>query len=67
MPTEFGATAQKRKPHRFQSGLRAFAEGKFIFVGSDKFFIKGVTYGAFRPDDGGVSFTTKRKFAVTLR
>jgi hypothetical protein len=24
--------------------------GKFIYVGTEKFYIKGVTYGAFRPD-----------------
>ncbi len=27
--------------------------GKFLFCGEQKFYIKGVTYGAFRPDDEG--------------
>ena len=29
---------------------------KFFFEGDQKFFIKGVTYGAFRPNDAGVEF-----------
>jgi GT2 family glycosyltransferase len=27
------------------------AKGKFLFAGDEKFYVKGVTYGAFRPDD----------------
>jgi O-antigen biosynthesis protein len=27
--------------------------GKFLFVGNDKFWVRGVTYGAFRPDPQG--------------
>jgi cellulose synthase/poly-beta-1,6-N-acetylglucosamine synthase-like glycosyltransferase len=27
--------------------------GKFLFVGNDKFWVRGVTYGAFRPDPKG--------------
>src|SRR5438093_223814 len=30
--------------------LRPEVRGKFIFIGDDKFFVRGVTYGAFRPD-----------------
>lgn len=29
---------------------RPEARGKFLFAGDEKFYIKGVTYGAFRPD-----------------
>ena len=29
---------------------RPRARGKFLYVGDDKFWIRGVTYGAFRPD-----------------
>src|SRR6266446_2107963 len=32
--------------------------GKFIFVGEDKFYIRGVTYGTFRPDAEGNEFPT---------
>jgi GT2 family glycosyltransferase len=30
--------------------LRPVARGKFLFVGSKKLWVRGVTYGAFRPD-----------------
>src|SRR5205823_14638604 len=29
------------------------ARGKFIFVGDDKLYVRGVTYGTFRPDADG--------------
>src|SRR5207247_895566 len=37
-------------PRGFQ---RARAEGKFLFVGEDKLYVRGVTYGTFRPDAEG--------------
>src|SRR5438067_3786880 len=33
--------------------LRPRVRGKFLFVGDDKLYVRGVTYGAFRPDEGG--------------
>ncbi len=35
---------------------RPKAKGKFIMLGSEKFYIKGVTYGTFRPDEKGIQF-----------
>jgi GT2 family glycosyltransferase len=35
---------------------RAHVKGKFLYTGSHKFFIKGVTYGTFKPDEFGVQF-----------
>jgi beta-galactosidase/beta-glucuronidase len=68
MATEFRADAQDGKSHKFQADQRPGAAGKFLFVGSDKFFIKGVTYGAFRPDDAGLEFQDtaqiRRDFAL---
>src|SRR6266550_3554323 len=32
---------------------RPSARGKFIFVGDDKLYVRGVTYGTFRPDEDG--------------
>src|SRR5215472_15578030 len=29
---------------------RPYVVGKFILVGAEKFYVKGVSYGAFRPD-----------------
>ncbi len=35
---------------------RPIAHGKFIYVGNKKFWAKGVTYGAFRPDDKDLEY-----------
>ena len=35
--------------------------GKFIFVGDEKFWVKGVSYGAFRPDEDGNEYWDKEK------
>jgi hypothetical protein len=32
---------------------RARARGKFLVVGSEKFYVRGVTYGTFRPGEHG--------------
>src|SRR5213593_3714351 len=36
--------------------LRPCVRGKFIFVGGEKLYIRGVTYGTFKPDDRGDEF-----------
>lgn len=45
---------------------RPVARGKFIFVGDRKLFVRGVTYGTFRPDADGHQFpdraTVERDF-----
>src|SRR5437667_132830 len=33
--------------------VRPRARGKFIFTGDEKFYVRGVTYGAFHPDASG--------------
>lgn len=35
---------------------RPRVRGKFIFIGEEKLWIKGVTYGTFRPDDSGLQY-----------
>lgn len=40
---------------------RVEARGKFLFVGEDKFWVKGVTYGTFRPDAAGQEFWDPQK------
>ena len=35
---------------------RPCVRGKFIFVGQEKFYVRGVTYGTFRPDAEGDEF-----------
>ncbi|HYX87492.1 MAG TPA: glycosyltransferase, partial [Gaiellales bacterium] len=37
-----------RKP-----GARPSVRGKFLFVGDEKLYVRGVTYGAFQPDSAG--------------
>src|SRR5215831_19921200 len=37
-------------------GTRPRAKGKFLFVGDEKFYIRGVTYGAFPPNSRGHQF-----------
>jgi GT2 family glycosyltransferase len=39
--------------------LRISVKGKFFFLGAGKFYIKGVTYGAFEPDSEGREFHDK--------
>jgi glycosyltransferase involved in cell wall biosynthesis len=47
---------------------RITVRGKFLFAGEDKFWIKGVTYGTFRPQKDGTQFpereVVKRDFAM---
>ncbi|MGV8073663.1 MAG: glycosyltransferase [Syntrophobacteraceae bacterium] len=47
-------------------GVRPHVEGKFIFVGEEKFYIRGVTYGPFHPDENGCEYhdpeTVERDF-----
>ena len=38
---------------------RPQAKGKFIFLGDEKLYIRGVTYGAFRPDEDGNEFNDR--------
>ena len=35
-------------------------KGKFLYRGNHKFFIKGVTYGTFAPDESGYQFPSNR-------
>jgi hypothetical protein len=46
---------------------RPCVRGKFLFVGDEKLYVRGVTYGAFTPDDQGNEYgdlaTVERDFA----
>lgn len=35
---------------------RPHVRGKFLFVGEEKFWVRGVTYGTFRPDQSGANY-----------
>ena len=47
---------------------RARAEGKFLFAGGEKLYVRGVTYGTFRPDPEGHEYPSpaivERDFAL---
>ena len=47
---------------------RPQVRGKFLFVGKEKFWVRGVTYGTFRPDESGANYPSsdvvERDFAA---
>ncbi len=49
-------------------GVRPCVRGKFLFVGDEKLYVRGVTYGAFTPDAEGNEYhdlaTVERDFAL---
>jgi len=49
------------------ASFRPQVRGKFLFLGHEKLYIKGVTYGAFQPDANGREYhnlaTVERDFA----
>jgi GT2 family glycosyltransferase len=50
-------TLERPVPALFQTEMqRPRVHGKFLFVGDEKFWIRGVTYGTFKPDHSGVQF-----------
>src|SRR5438552_1816150 len=70
--TRLGGEVQPAAP-AFQAapapapGVRPCVRGKFLFVGDEKLYVRGVTYGAFTPDAGGHEYydlaTVERDFA----
>lgn len=50
-------TKRSREAHTRTVG-RPVARGKFLYVDGEKFLIRGVTYGPFRPDDHGCEYKT---------
>jgi GT2 family glycosyltransferase len=43
-------------PTLIKTRERPRVSGKFIFLGDKKLYIRGVTYGAFRPNEDGIEF-----------
>jgi O-antigen biosynthesis protein len=46
---------------------RPRVHGKFLFVGEEKFWIRGVTYGTFKPDQSGVQFPPQQVIEQDFR
>src|SRR5499427_4189183 len=41
-------------------GSRTFIDGKFLAANGETFFVRGITYGAFRPDESGREYSDDR-------
>ena len=41
--------------------VRPHVRGKFLSVGNEKFWVRGVTYGTFRPDEHGNEFPSEER------
>ena len=46
---------------------RPRAVGKFLFVADEKLFVRGATYGTFRPDEAGRDFPSPAVATRDLR
>lgn len=49
------------------SSQRIVVRGKFLFCGAQKFWVKGVTYGTFRPGEGDQPIPDRRTVASDFR
>ena len=49
--------------HVSSTTLRATAAGKFLQLGPERFWVKGVSYGTFAPDNGGRHFPPPARIA----
>ncbi len=49
------------------AGARLAADGKFLRAGTERFLVKGVTYGTFAPDDSGYQFPDLSRVAADFR
>ncbi len=62
------AGAQRESLTASATMSRPHVRGKFLYIGDEKFYIRGVTYGTFRPDDAGDQYpspeTVERDFAA---
>ena len=50
-----------------QLSLRPRAEGKFLFCGLEKLYVRGVTYGPFRPEANGCEYHTPELVEADFR
>jgi GT2 family glycosyltransferase/sugar lactone lactonase YvrE len=57
----------KRSTRASSPNARASADGKFLQIGDERFFVKGVTYGTFAPDAEGYQFPSKERVAQDFR
>jgi glycosyltransferase involved in cell wall biosynthesis len=62
------ASSVQGTTHGDREHPRPSVRGKFLFLGERKLYIRGVTYGTFRPEEGGSEYhdpaTVERDFAL---
>ena len=56
-PVSSAASIDNSDTHEHVRLTRPTVCGKFLFTGAQKLYVKGVTYGAFRPDNRGREYT----------
>jgi len=56
-PLGSSRVARLRVPAKRVASARPQVRGKFIFVGDEKLYVRGVTYGTFTPDADGMPST----------
>ncbi|MSU64400.1 MAG: hypothetical protein EXS31_18760, partial [Pedosphaera sp.] len=54
-----GARALVSETDPLQPFSRPHVRGKFLFKGGEKFYVRGVTYGTFRPSASGVEYSSR--------
>lgn len=63
--------AQSARPDETREGgktmVRPHVAGKFFFVGDKKYYVKGVTYGPFAPDERFGEYGTPNQVAVDFK
>lgn len=64
-PWSTGTPAERLVPPAQSPGInfqgRVRVEGKFLRAGPEKFYVRGVTYGPFRPDEEGCEYHTPQQ------
>ncbi len=53
------AREPRRVPRGIEAHVRPSARGKFVFLGDHKLYVRGVTYGTFRPGADGHEYPSK--------
>jgi O-antigen biosynthesis protein len=54
---------ERRSIPSLQNSLRPQARGKFLFLGEEKLYVRGVTYGPFRPGQDGTEYPNPARVA----
>ena len=58
------APALGRRPiPSLRTSLRPHVRGKFLFIGEEKLYVRGVTYGPFRPGEDGTEYPNPARVA----